>query len=337
MYILDEQIGKYRTQIMGIATIGVLLVHSNDIVTWPGYIEFIFGYGGIGVYIFVFLSAIGLYNSLKSRGVGYSKISFYKRRLTRLIIPYCMIAATWYGIKDLIINGSLSFFLYDFSTLSFWIDHKGAWYVAMLIPVYLAFPWFYDWTERNRNVRSGLSFVIVISLSAVCSSFLPDMYKHLAQVFSSFVVYLIGCWYAGLKLKSNRNSLILGGVCLFLFLIKSLTPLKKVDFITIITWAMLGIPFTFIFAYLLDRFDSKYINIVLTFLGKYSLEMYLWNIFVIQAARIFGVFDTVKEYGDKNGYVSYGIVIVTGCLLSVIYGKLSCIVVRKPIRSLKRS
>ena len=80
MHALNAQIGKYRIQIMGIATIGVLLVHSNDVVAWPTFIKSIFGYGGVGVYIFVFLSALGLYNSLKSRGEAYSKTSFYKRR-----------------------------------------------------------------------------------------------------------------------------------------------------------------------------------------------------------------------------------------------------------------
>lgn len=332
MHALNAQIGKYRIQIMGIATIGVLLVHSNDVVAWPTFIKSIFGYGGVGVYIFVFLSALGLYNSLKSRGEAYSKTSFYKRRFIRLVIPYCIIAATWYGINDLIINGSLLLFLYDLSTLSFWIDHQGAWYVAMLIPVYLTFPWFYDWAEKNKNVRVYLSFVIAIALSAICSTILPNMYEHLAQVFSSITVYLIGYWYAGLNSKSNRNSLIISGVCLLIFMIKSLTPLKNIDFIAILTWTMLGIPFTFLFAYLLDRLDAEFINIVLAFFGKYSLEMYLWNIFVIQAARTFGIFDTIKKYGDENGYISYGIVIVTGCILSVLYGKLSRIIIQRFIK-----
>ena len=60
----------------------------------------------------------------------------------RLIAPYCMIAGTWYGLLDLLIERNPALFLYDISTLSFWLEHKGAWYVAMLIPVYLLFPYF---------------------------------------------------------------------------------------------------------------------------------------------------------------------------------------------------
>lgn len=65
-----NRIKDYRSQIMGIAAIGVLLVHSNEIVNWPSVVSKAFGFGGTGVYIFVFLSAIGLYNSLKIRGGG---------------------------------------------------------------------------------------------------------------------------------------------------------------------------------------------------------------------------------------------------------------------------
>ena len=55
---------------MGIATLGVLFVHSRNIIVLPRIVSVLFGYGGIGVYIFVFLSSIGLYFSLKIRGGG---------------------------------------------------------------------------------------------------------------------------------------------------------------------------------------------------------------------------------------------------------------------------
>lgn len=88
----DLLINRYRNQLMGVATLGVLLVHSIDIVHWNSIIENIVGYGGVGVYIFVYLSAIGLFISLKTRGVGYKKFDFYKRRFqksTGSIFAYC--------------------------------------------------------------------------------------------------------------------------------------------------------------------------------------------------------------------------------------------------------
>lgn len=56
----ETLINKYRQQLMEIAAIGVLLVHSNGVVAWYLF----WGRGGIGVYMFVFLSTVGLYLSL---------------------------------------------------------------------------------------------------------------------------------------------------------------------------------------------------------------------------------------------------------------------------------
>ena len=70
MIMVNEQIEKCRAQIMGLAAIGVLFVHSIEFVDWHPLLRKIFEFGGTGVYIFVFLSAVGLYNSLKTRGGG---------------------------------------------------------------------------------------------------------------------------------------------------------------------------------------------------------------------------------------------------------------------------
>lgn len=78
-----NRIKDYRSQIMGIAAIGVLLVHSNEIVNWPSVVSKAFGFGGTGVYIFVFLSAIGLCNSLKIRG-GVQQISILQTEICKI-------------------------------------------------------------------------------------------------------------------------------------------------------------------------------------------------------------------------------------------------------------
>lgn len=261
---------------------------------------------------------------------GYSKLEFYKRRFSRLIIPYCLIAATWYGILDLLIKRNLAYVLYDISTLSFWIEHKGAWYVAMLIPIYLLFPWFYDWAEaKNRKQRVLGCLLGEIILSFVCSITLPGLYEHLGQVFSSVIVYLIGYYYAGLNEKNDRNGIILSTACLILFVIKSISPLKKLEFVSNLTWSMLGIPFALFLAELLNKANHKRVNTILGFFGKYSLEMYLWNIYVIQAMKEFNVIDILRINGDANGLFAYSIVVVLGCLLSVIYGRISTWLVRK--------
>lgn len=325
----DIKIIKYRTQIMGVAALGVILVHSIGIVNWTPLLNKVLGFGGTGVYVFVFLSAFGLYNSLKIRE-GHHKAEFYKRRFARLIIPYVLIAGTWYGIYDLLIQGRPLLFFFDLSTLSFWAEHKGAWYVAMLIPVYIIFPYFYDWSEKkHRKIKVLGSLWGIMMFSFVCSLFLPDLYDHLSQVFSSIIIYLIGYYYAGRSTKSNRDGIVLSIFCLVLFTIKAGSPAKNLTFISNLTWGMLGIPITFSIAWVLYTFRCRWLDSIMGFFGKYSLEMYLWNIFLIQALKSFNVIEALKAQGDIYGYISYSIIIVGGILLSVLYGKLSAFIAKK--------
>ena len=334
--MITTQISVYRKQLMGIAALGVLFVHSMDIIDCPDLFLSLFGYGGIGVYIFVFLSSIGLYNSLKSHGGGYKKAEFYKRRFQRVIVPYLLIAATWYGIKYLLIQQNPTGFFYELSTFSFWIDHQGAWYVAMLVPVYLIFPWYYDWVEDgNRQNKFTRNFkIIAVGVIASIATFIlsilnPQVYSHLSQVFSSVIVYVIGYYCADKVMAGKYNGNLISIICVIFYIVKAITPLKNFKFVSSISWSLLAIPIITVSAWFLSKIKSRFIDAILGFFGKYSLEMYLWNIFLIQAIRYFGVIDWLEKHGDSSGYVAYGLVVVGGIILSIVYGKLSAAIVQQ--------
>ena len=114
-----------------------------------------------------------------------------------------------------------------------------------------------------------------------------------------------------------------------MFLIKAMTLLKNNALINGLSWGMLGIPFTFIAGILLNVIKCSIINTILAAIGKYTLEMYLCNIFIIQAMRIFGIVDAWKSSGDTFGLFTYGIVITLGFLMSFMYGKLSALVFKR--------
>ncbi|MDE5589836.1 MAG: acyltransferase [Acetatifactor sp.] len=314
-------INKYRQQLMGLAAIGVILVHSNGVVAWPSIISFAFGCGGIGVYMFVFLSAIGLYLSLKQEKKSKKK-EFYMHRFTRVLLPYLCISVTWYGVKYLIIEQNFVGFLWETSLLSYWFEHKGAWFVAMLIPVYLIFPWFYDWVEtedRNKKIFSSL-IILVITTFVVAFGF-PVLFHHISQVLCSYIIYLAGYYEAEKVYNKEFNGMRLSILSAVLFVIRTITPLRHIAFISDITWAMFGITILITAAWLLDKMDCKPINIILSFFGKYSLEMYLWNIFLIQIIQYFKITESLGVLGKMSGYAAYGIVVCCGVALSVVYGK----------------
>lgn len=144
---------EYRAELMGVGALGVLLTHSNGIVNWPSFFQPVVNYGGLGVYIFMFLSGIGMWFSLNSRSENVDIKSFYIRRWEKVFIPYLLIAGVWYCIKYIVIEHSIGSFLFELSTLSYWIEHKGAWYVAALVPIYLIYPFFYKWADMGGGIK----------------------------------------------------------------------------------------------------------------------------------------------------------------------------------------
>lgn len=317
----EVPINKYRKQLMGFSTLGVLCVHSNRIVHWPSAISKLMEYGGIGVYIFIYLSGIGLYNSLKrSKGIK----DFYISRFCRVLIPYVLVASTWYVLEHLLIERDVIAFFYELSTLAFWIEHKGAWYVAMLLPLYLILPFFYNWVEHeHRSIKVCFCAFSILAIAFGMSFLNKDLFEHLKQVMFSYFVFLIGYYEAGTLFNKNKEyGLVI--ICLFIFVIKSVTPLKNFDFMVGLSYALLGIPVLIIFSKLLQSVQNNIIDNVLGFFGKYSLEMYLWNAFLISAFFYFEYIDKATEVFKNNaGYVVYASIVVLGILLSIIYGKIS--------------
>ena len=95
---MDKLINRYRSQLSGIATLGVLFVHSKNVIILPEVISALFSYGGIGVYIFVFLSSIGLYNSLKSRG-GTRNLNSTQEDFKEYLYPICLLQQPGMGLN----------------------------------------------------------------------------------------------------------------------------------------------------------------------------------------------------------------------------------------------
>ena len=197
----------------------------------------------------------------------------------------------------------------------------------MLVPIYLIFPCFFDWVE-NGNVQNKLprNFKIVaVGVVASIATFIlsilnPQVYSHLSQVFSSVIVYVIGYYVADKVMAGKYNGYLFSIICVAFYVVRVATPLDAFQFFNTISWSLLAIPIITVSAWFLSTIKSRFINAILGFFGKYSLEMYLWNIFLIQAIRYFGVIDWLEKHGDSSGYVAYGLVVVGGIILSIVYG-----------------
>lgn len=284
--ISSSILSQYRTALFGIGTLGVLAGHSVSYVQWPGVLSRILGLGGIGVYLFVFLSGIGLYYSMTSRKQqeihrgGYR--SFICKRFLRVGIPYLIIAGVYYGIRFFMLEFSPIEFFYNLSTLSFWTEHQGAWYVAMLVPVYVVYPFYYSYIENgNRLLRTILSATLILLISCIMYVFVPDIYRHLAQVINSFLIFTIGN-YIGRDVKENKEfPFLLMIISLLFYPIRALLSVLEGNvYIEDLSYAMLGLALCLVCALLMKYMPEMIIKILKKF-GIISLEMYLTHIFLL--------------------------------------------------------
>lgn len=144
-------LSKYRTELMGIAALMVISIHAVDYgVAMPTILSKVMGYGWLGVDLFLFLSGIGIYYSLSKK---HTLKGWYKKRLIRIFVPYTLIQIPFWSYRLITHEFDLKSELLNFSTINFWLEHSGAWYVALLFPLYLLAPGFRLFL--TRGVKSG--------------------------------------------------------------------------------------------------------------------------------------------------------------------------------------
>lgn len=274
-----QKISKYRTEMLGIAAIGVLLIHSLDYgVPYNAVFKFIAHLGVYGVDVFLLLSGIGLVVSAEKNNIS----QFYRNRFHRVAIPYLLMAIPFFFWKMIYSNTSFITFLLDISTLNYWIRGNGAWYVAMLIPLYLIFPHIYKVTKRCGVFQNYVWIItaVLLSYSMIVWDNIGGV-PNVRFVMVRLPAFLIGC-YMGRMLLENRTIQkwhILIAVLLFVVTYKT----NSILLWSANSWAAL------VAVILLPTVLKKCaicISKSLKLIGTYSLEMYLSNIFLINIFTI---------------------------------------------------
>ena len=95
-----ELISKYRTELMGIAMLLVVLFHGY--VPQTSWFYGLKRMGNVGVDIFLFLSGIGLWFSWRSTP---NLKHFYKQRFLRVYPTWLLLASCFYGFHFYLKSG----------------------------------------------------------------------------------------------------------------------------------------------------------------------------------------------------------------------------------------
>lgn len=271
-------ISKYRTQLMGIAAIMIILCHTVPYgIELPRFLLKPLEYCNIGVEIFLFLSGLGCYYSL-SKGIGVKE--WYKKRFIRIFVPYVIIC--FFSLVGDIFGGDIDWlmYLYQFSTLSYWTHHNAAWFVALLIPLYLITPFFYNLIRSSKNSFCLVCFICLI-ITMICSipvsahGLIRDTITNTFWAWSRTPAFFLGLYIAPYVRDGVKLNIVYFLPIFFLFAaVKYFMPQTQVN------WIM-TLPLTMILCYVIRYLENcSGVYAFMTWLGTASLESYLANVSV---------------------------------------------------------
>lgn len=338
----------YLDAMRGIAVLGVIMVHTNQIGLSSGNVfDPIINQGARGVQLFFIASAFTLFLSKDSRKQeSLATTSFFIRRFFR-IAPMFYLAIFYYLWQDGL--GS-RYWLGDapnittaniISTLTFtnsfnpyWITSivPGGWSIAIEFLFYACLPLFLFKAIKNLN-SAVIFFIISILISFILNDFLSKnqlitsdllwngyLYFYFPSQLPVFAIGII-CYYLIIKNESLKNinqlSLILLSILSFLQLSKGFEFFQS-HVLFSLTFALL------IFA-LSEKSYKFFVNSFTTFIGKLSFSLYLAHFAVLHWLEHFQMTDFLVIRT-----VNYGVRFLIVLLLSTIVAYITYSLIELP-------
>lgn len=304
-------ISTYRTELMGIAATLIIFCHAPaNGVLMPSVIDKILrSWGGLGVDMFLFLSGIGMYYSLLKR---ISLKAWYYHRYMRILVPYMVLSIPYYVFRWIVDGGGILMFFENVSTISFWTRHHGAWFVALLFPLYLLTPWISGQIEDGKN--RGFS-AICLCVCSIIGSLIPSsnsVINNIQMCLGHVPAFIYGYWLGKYVLEDKKimfhTMIVVSFSSIFLYFVFMYLHIPK-DYLLLFPILVL-LSFLFRF-YPLLPFRSFFF-----FMGTISLESYLVNIFLPVVLRKLGFLEITNF--DSNRYFFYSIVIFVGFVIAYL-------------------
>ena len=198
-------LSKFRQELMGIAILGVCLLHAFD---WAGIGDSVIS-KAISPFAriaftdgFLFLSGFGLYYSFTKNG---DLRKFYIKRVNRVLLPYMIMGLPFFLLS--LITGCISVptFLLKITSLCFWfLGNDGMWYISMSVALYFLFPVVYRFLFIRQKELVVLTKTLLIVITCVAVNFvlyaLAPHYFSMVQIGTTkatmFFIGMLFGWYS---------------------------------------------------------------------------------------------------------------------------------------------
>lgn len=201
---LSDGIARYRTPMMGIAIIWIMLFHSGieapeqKLLRALWYLFVSFG-GGCGVDLFFILSGFGLYYSASKLTSSCQWFVWEKKRLIRILPSYIIVASIWYLLRH-------EFTLWNMFQLNFIVDGvRDFWFIPAIIICYVLFPTLYSIGRKiGFKLMTIVMTSIVLLVSLLLHQFASDYFNKTEIFLLRIPCFVLGI-YIGYLAKESLN------------------------------------------------------------------------------------------------------------------------------------
>ena len=309
-----KSLSKFRSEIMGIACLWVILHHNA--FDWPNALaplkRFAL-YGNLGVDMFLLLSGVGLYFAWQKKpALG----DFYARRFLRLLVPYVLIAVPYWAWRDLYLGKGD--FLMDVFQIS--LPLKGiisTWYIPAIAVMYLFYPLIARFLfSGDRWTRTVILCGAVMLGCLGCYYKNIEIYDNCEIALTRSVIFIIGCALGksvrdGEALPSHYPALALLWIILNA-IFRRLVPIGAVWIR--FSYIPLCLSVCVVLIWALERLENfAGLRKLLRFFGERSLELYLTHVLI---RNIFYHYVPVKQW-DRWGILTYAAVLILSLIVSI--------------------
>lgn len=284
----DFSISKYRTSLMGLSMIWVMLFHLPISLSFFNPIKSI---GYLGVDIFLFLSSYGLYYGFKKDNFCIKK--FYKKRVLRILPSYYFVLFLTFLIDSIITSKFEITVLFQKTTfLGFFFPHLHIpvflWYIPAILILYIIFPYIY----KKRNDFKKIQYLLGMILFVFCISFIILTYSNDYNTFNNnfllifiprIIPFVLGTIWADIETYTFYKRikllplLFIGVTCLLIIhFSQNGLPIYYLKLFMLETFPFIfAIPFCFLVFIIVYEYSHTLIQKFINYAGKYSLELYL--------------------------------------------------------------
>lgn len=312
----NEYIEKYRVSIMGVAALWIMMFHGTMEIPIRA-INTLIGIGYLGVDIFMFMSGFSMHHSFIN-GCKRNVRLFYRKRIKRIFPTFIPFAILWY--MNYLFTNYADYKKLEVAvhTKEFWITMAiFRWFVPCICLCYILTPLIDKILLKFKN--RFLTVFWVVLLCVLISTFFIGSSVAL-MILIRIPEFLIGYWYADRPNKQTNifcRAVVLVIVYVFYYwLLGAYDDVFLAD--TGLYWWP-AIAFTSSMVLCLSR--CKILNNqLINFCGKYSLELYLWHVYIL-----FPILNLCNKFNINfdQYYITVNILaIFVACFVSWIYAKI---------------